>query len=512
MIAIYCRKSIYSDKSDSVKNQEQMCLDFIRLKYPDAETTTYTDEGFTGSDTHRPHLNRLICDIRQEKIKTLVVYQLDRLSRSVRDFAEIYDLLEKHHVSFLSVKENLDTSSPIGRAMTMIIMVFAQMEREQIAERVTDHLQELAKQGYWVSGNPPIGYRREKVIVDGKKHTTIVPDSAEYVQNIFRDFLQNNYSLQSMETAYKREGIKTHTGSFFSTSQLHKILTCPYYVEATAEVYDYFCAKGCMMLDSRSDWCGSQGVMVYGRTTEKNKKHEVQPASAWLVCKGKHEAIISAETFLNAQKQLQKNVFIRQSKYAPPLLKGVLRCKFCGCLMQVSRKHYGNKMSSYYYCITRSRKGTCKMSQINCQKLDALVLDAFKQISIDDSVIQKYLPKTEQKQDDAKKLEKQIAQKEKKISNLLNALEDATPTAQKRLISALNNLDREIITLNEKLRICRDSAVLASDSEAKNKQKVQEIRNMIDHLEELPPEQLNQFAKSVISECYFDGKELFLRL
>lgn len=512
MIAIYCRKSIYSDKSDSVKNQEQMCLDFIRLRFPNAETVTYTDEGFTGATTHRPHLNRLICDIRAEKVQTLVVYQLDRLSRSVRDFAEIYDLLEKHKVSFLSVKENLDTSSPIGRAMTMIIMVFAQMEREQIAERVTDHLQELAKQGYWVSGNPPIGYKREKVQIDGKKHTIIVPDSADYVRNIYRDFLQNNYSLQTMETAYKREGIKTHTGSFFSTAQLHKILTCPYYVEATAEVYDYFANKGCIMLDSRDSWNGSQGVMIYGRTTEKNKKHEVQPSTRWMVCKGKHEAIISAETYLDAQKQLQKNVFQRQSKFPPPLLKGVLRCKFCGCLMQVSRKHYGQNMSSYYYCITRSRKGTCNMSQINCQKLDSLVLDAFKNISVDDSAILKYLPKQEQQQDDVKKLEKQIAQKEKKISNLLNALEDATPTAQKRLISALNNLDREIITLNEKLRICRDNAHQNRDSEAKNKAKVQAIRTMIQNIDKLSPDALNTFAKSVISECYFDGKELFLRL
>lgn len=512
MIAIYCRKSIYSDKSDSVKNQEQMCLDFIKLRFPDSETVTYTDEGFTGANTVRPNLNRLIADIRAEKVNALVVYQLDRLSRSVRDFAEIYDLLEKHKVSFLSVKENLDTSSPIGRAMTMIIMVFAQMEREQIAERVTDNMKGLAKQGWWTGGNPPVGFRREKIIVDGKKHTTIIPDQADYVRKIYQDFLSNNWSLQNMETAYKHDGIRTHTGAFFSSSQLHKILSCPYYVQATAEVYDYYTSLGCIMADSRSEWNGSSAVMIYGRTTERNKKHTTTPASEWIVCKGKHDYIIDAETWLNAQKRFRKNVFCKQGKYPPPLLKGILKCKSCGCLMQVSRKHYGNKMSSYYYCKTRSRSGQCTMSQIRCDKLDSLVLDAFKQIALDDSVIQKYLPKTEQKQDDVKKLEKQISQKEKKISNLLNALEDATPTAQKRLISALNNLDREIITLTEKLRNCRDSVHEICDYESQKQQKSQAIKDMIQNLDKLPPEQLNQLARSVILECSFDGKELFLRL
>lgn len=512
MIAIYCRKSIYSDKSDSVKNQEQMCLDFIKLRFPNAETITYTDEGFTGANTTRPNLNRLIADIRAEKVNSLVVYQLDRLSRSVRDFAEIYDLLEKHKVSFLSVKENLDTSSPMGKAMMYITTVFAQMERETIAQRVTDNMQGLAKQGYWTGGNPPVGFRREKIIVDGKKHTTIIPDQVDYVRKIYDDFLSNDWSLQNMETAYKHDGIRTHTGAFFSSSQLHKILSCPFYVQATAEVYDYYTSLGCIMADSRTEWNGSSAVMVYGRTTERNKKHTTTPASEWIVCKGKHDYIIDAETWLNAQKRFKKNTFCHQGKYPPPLLKGILKCKSCGCTMQVSRKHYGQNMSSYYYCKTRSRSGQCTMSQVKCEKLDSLVLDAFKQIAIDDSVIEKYTLIKKDSSDKIKQIERQIAQKEKKISNLVSALADTPHSVQNRLISALNELDREIIELNEKLRNCRDSAHEIWDYEAQKQQKSKAIKDMIQNLDQLPPETLNQLAKSVILECIYDGKELFLRL
>lgn len=511
-VAIYCRKSVYSDKSDSVKNQEQLCRDFASLRFNDAEFFIYADEGFSGATTDRPNLNRLICDIRQDKIEALVVYQLDRLSRSVKDFATIYDILEKHSVTFLSLKENLDTSTPIGKAMMYITMVFAQMERETIAERVTDNMQGLAKKGFWAGGRPPIGYRREKTIVNGKKHTIIVIDDAEYISKIFTDFMQNNYSLQQMETAYKRQGIKTKNGAFFSTAQLHKILTSPFYVSATPAIYDYYRSLGCQMADDRSSWDGSSGVMIYGRTTGKNKKHEIQPPDKWIVCKGTHDAIIDAETFLDAQKRLKKNVFIKQGKYPPPLLKGVLRCKYCGCLLQVSRKHYKDKLLSYYYCPTRSRKGTCTLSQISCEKLDSLVLEEFKQISLDDSVIEKYLPAVKDNTAEIKTLEKQISSKEKKINNLMESLAEATPSARNRLVSALNQLDKEIITLTEKLENERSEACSNADSVQKTTATVQEIKELIKNLDKLPPEELNRIAKEVILECTFDGTELFLCL
>lgn len=510
--AIYCRKSIYSDKSDSVKNQEQMCKDYVKMRFDNAEFFVYADEGFTGANTDRPQLTRLIRDIKTQKVECLVVYQLDRLSRSVKDFATIYDVLEANNITFLSLKENLDTSTPIGKAMMYITMVFAQMERETIAERVTDNMQGLAKQGFWTGGKPPVGYKSEKVVIDGKKHTTIVLDDPAYVQNIFNDFLQNNWSLQQMETAYKKNGIRTQNGAFFSTSQLHKILTCPFYVSATPAIYDHYKKLGCLMADNRAAWNGSSGVMIYGRTTTKNKKHELQPPDKWIVCKGQHKPIIDAETFLEAQKRLKKNVFNKQGKYSPPMLKGVLKCKSCGCLMQVARKHYGGKMSSYYYCPTRARKGTCTLSQIRCDKLDSLVLEEFKQISLDDSMIEKYLPQKTQNKAEIKQLEKQLKAKEKRIDNLMDALADATPSARNRLVSALNILDKEINELNEKIENERSEARYNADSVQKTSATVKEIKDMVKNLDKLPPEELNRIAKDVILECTFDGAELFLCL
>ena len=94
-------------------------------------------------------------------------------------------------------------------------------------------------------------------------------------------FLENGYSLQGMETAFKRQGIRTLTGAFFSTTQLHKILTMPFCAPATRRVRDFWISQGCNVEGSEEEWDGSHGVMIYGRSTQKNNRHQLQPKSAW---------------------------------------------------------------------------------------------------------------------------------------------------------------------------------------------------------------------------------------
>ena len=116
--ATYGRKSVYSDKSDSVNNQERMCREYVEFRFKDniESFETYSDEGFTGANTNRPGLKRLLDDVTDGLVDALIVYQLDRLSRDVKDFANIYSTLEEKNVMFISIKENIDTATPIGRA------------------------------------------------------------------------------------------------------------------------------------------------------------------------------------------------------------------------------------------------------------------------------------------------------------------------------------------------------------------------------------------------------------
>ena len=213
IFANYGRKSIYSDTSDSIDNQFRMSREYAELHFPGQIDSflQYSDEDFTGANTDRPDLQRLLSDIEHGQIDVLIVYQLDRLSRDVRDFANIYAVLEEHHVNFISLKESIDTTTPIGRAMMYVTVVFAQMERETIAARVRDNMIGLAKKGYWTGGNPPRGYVRERIVVDGKKHVIIIPDpeGVAYVMNIVDTFLNGDFSLQGLETYFKNNHIRT---------------------------------------------------------------------------------------------------------------------------------------------------------------------------------------------------------------------------------------------------------------------------------------------------------------
>ena len=519
--ANYGRKSVFSDKSDSVDNQLRMAREYAEMRFPGQidSFVCYSDEDFTGANTNRPDLQRLISDIQDELIDVLIVYQLDRLSRDVRDFANIYALLEEHHVHFVSVKENIDTTTPIGKAMMYVTVVFAQMERETIAARVTDNMIGLAKKGYWTGGNPPKGYVRQNIVADGRKHVTIVPDpeGVAYVMDIADTFLHGGFSLQGFETYLKNKGIRTESGAFFSTSQLHKILTMPYCVEATAAIYDYYEAKGCIMdPDSpREKWDGTHGVMIYGRSTERNKKHQLQPPEKWIVCIGRHDPFMPAEKWLEIQARFTRNKFYKTMKYNVPLLKGVLRCS-CSSIMQVSRKKKTDgSVSSWYYCLKRMRQGVsvCSCSQIKIDILDEKVLDILRRIDHDPELIRNYSTSLSGPKSivDTSTLSQRISATEAKIRRLASslALHDDS-SASKYIIEEMERLDAELAALKQE-RLAVSSWERQARIENKTlEEKASEISVLLRDFDSFTAFERNEIARNVISQCIWDGEELFL--
>lgn len=513
--ATYTRKSIYSDKSDSTGNQQRMCKEYVDFKFKnDVESfSIYEDEGFTGANTKRPELQRLIKDVEANKIDALVVYQLDRLSRDIKDFANIYSVLEEYNVMFISIKENIDTTTPIGRAMMYITTIFAQLERETIAERVTDNMIGLAKRGFWTGGNPPYGYKREHVAVNGKKHCIIVPvpEAVEYIKSIYLDFLENHHSLQGMETTYKHQGKRTINGAFFSTTQLHKILTMPYCVPATGEVWDFYNNLGCKMIDERNTWNGEHGVMIYGRSTEKKKKHQLQPPSEWLVCQGIHEPFVDASIWLKVQDKFYKNKFNKTSRYDKPLLKGVLRCAKCGNLMQVSRKKlaHGNILS-HYYCRKRMREGVevCDTSMIKCDTLDEKVIEIFKGIEADPKTIKDYCKAYNMPSNSARKdeLEHEARNIRLRIKRLTESLAEGENVAR----YILKQIEAEDLSLQAVERELEQLQDVESTFDVNDN--IKAIENMIHSFDKLSADEKNAIAIEVIKKATWDGESLNILL
>lgn len=520
----YGRKSVFSDKSDSVDNQQRMCRDYANAKFPgDVESfICFSDEDFSGANTDRPGLKSMMARVRAGECDALIVYQLDRLSRNVRDFSNLYAELDQLSVKFISLKENIDTATPIGRAMMYVTVIFAQMERETTAVRVNDNMRGLAKKGYWTGGNPPTGYIRKRVEIEGRKHVIIVPDpdGVVYVKKVFSDFLSMNCSLQHMETAYRDAGVKTINGKFFSTTQIYKILTMPFCVCATAEIYDYYAAMGCEMDagSPREIWDGSRGVMIYGRSTEKNKKHELTPPSQWLVSLGRQEPFIPASEWLEVQRRFTHNKCIKKSRWPVPLLKGVVRCAHCGCLLQVARKARadGSRISDYY-CRKRQREGVevCNLRFVRCELLDEKVLEVFKEIAADPALIEKYVEKPENPaaESDRRALQTKIKSIEKKIEKLAASLAlAADSTASKYIIAEMEKLDHELSGLKEKELSAEASERLAESEKKTNAEKVEKIKSLISGLDGFSASERNEIARSVIKKCTWDGETLFILL
>ena len=151
--AIYARQSV--DKKDSISIESQ--IDFGKYELKGGNGREYIDKGFSGKNTDRPKFQELIRDIESGLVRRVIVYKLDRISRSIIDFANMMELFQGYQVEFVSSTEKFDTSTPMGRAMLNICIVFAQLERETIQKRITDSFYSRCQRGFHMSGAAPYG-------------------------------------------------------------------------------------------------------------------------------------------------------------------------------------------------------------------------------------------------------------------------------------------------------------------------------------------------------------------
>ena len=181
--AIYTRQSV--DRIDSISVESQ--VEYCKKEAAGGSVKVYTDKGYSGKNVDRPAFQELMLDIQSGKVRRVIVYRLDRISRSVLDFANVVDMFQKYGVDFVSTMEKFDTGTPIGKAMLMIVMIFAQLERETIQQRVVDAYRSRSKRGFYMGGKIPYGFRLTEITMDGvrTKMYESMPKEADLVQRIF---------------------------------------------------------------------------------------------------------------------------------------------------------------------------------------------------------------------------------------------------------------------------------------------------------------------------------------
>ena len=188
--AIYTRKSTEHNldlEFNSLDAQREACEAYIKSQAHEGWRLVadhYDDGGLSGASLERPALQTLLADVRAGKIDIVVVYKVDRLTRSLADFAKLVELFDQHAVSFVSITQSFNTTSSMGRLTLNVLLSFAQFEREVIGERVRDKIAASKRKGIWVGGPVPLGYR----VID--KKLVVVPEEAEAVRTIFTRYLR----------------------------------------------------------------------------------------------------------------------------------------------------------------------------------------------------------------------------------------------------------------------------------------------------------------------------------
>ncbi len=446
-IAIYSRKSKFTEKGDSIDNQIQYCKDFAETHFshiPDKNYILYEDEGYSAANTYRPMFQKLLADIKKRSIHMLLCYRLDRITRNVSDFSKTLDMLEKYEAAFVSATENFDTSTPMGKAMIYIASVFAQLERETTAERVRDNMLALSHTGRWLGGATPLGFESEAILYMDENYKErqlfkLIPVETELltVKILFQKYMETR-SLSQVEQYCLINHIKTRKYCDFTKSSIAQILQNPVYCIADMEAYHYFESLECVMACDTGDFNGAYGILSYNRTRHHTGKKQIKrPPAEWVIATGKHQGIIEGKTFVKVQKLIKEN----KSKGSPrantseiALLSGKITCCGCGAKLRVKNIRKSTVHTTFCYACEMkilSKGSRCGISNIPGNILDTAILRILGDLLSNGS--QNYIPYLKQK----KAMLFDTANESKKKLELLTAEENLLNNSIKTLLSQL---------------------------------------------------------------------------
>ncbi|OPZ85796.1 MAG: DNA-invertase hin [bacterium ADurb.Bin429] len=342
-VAIYTRKSTeegLEQAFNSLDAQYEAALAYIQLRHPlgwQVLPTRYDDGGYTGGTLERPALQRLLHDIAQGGVQVVVTHRLDRISRSLLDFAQLLRFFEQHHVAFAAVTQEFDSSTPVGRLTLNVLSSFAQYERELIRERTREKMAATRRKGMYTGGIPPFGY----TVAPGTHQLAPDPAEADIVRRIFAEY-QRCHSvttivrwLNDQQIPTKRHQAATgrrYAGGRWSKASVRKLLGNPLY----------------------------RGEVRYRGTCYP----------------GQHPALIDADSWQAVQAVLGNAARPCTAPRQQALLQGRLRCGHCGCAMTPSCCRDGDRVYRYYLCATSHRRGTrtCPTRSIPAGTIESAVM------------------------------------------------------------------------------------------------------------------------------------------
>jgi site-specific DNA recombinase len=442
--AIYTRKSHeegLEQEFNSLDAQREACEAYIASQKHEgwkALATHYDDGGFTGGNMERPGLKALLADIEAGGVDVVMVYKVDRLSRSLMDFSKLVALFEEHDVAFVSVTQHFDTTSSMGRLTLNILLSFAQFERELCGERIRDKIASAKRKGKYVGGRPLLGYD-----VDHEKMRLLVNETeAKLVRHIFDRFCrlgscmlvarELNEQGHRMKAWVTKKG-KPMGGGMWKKTDVHHLLTNRRYIGEVVHKGQSYPGEHEAIVD-RKVWDRVQGILAENRTSRANQTRKTTAA----------------------------------------ILKGILRCECCDAAMAPTYTTRRGKRYHYYVCHKAAKKGydTCEVRSVPAGQIEQAVFTYLREIFADPAMVARTFRATRAQATGQRRsltrqkiaLEKRLTELRKGIGRLVRAAGD---TDDGPLADALRKLNGEYTEIEAQ---------------------VQQIEAQIDQQEDVPTE------------------------
>ncbi len=482
--AVYGRQSV--DRKDSISIESQ--IEFCEYELKGENYKAYTDKGYSGKNTDRPKFQQLMADIQRGLIKKVVVYKLDRISRSILDFATMMEEFQKYNVEFVSSTEKFDTSTPMGRAMLNICIVFAQLERETIQKRVTDAYYSRCLKGFHMSGPAPYGFSLAPTRLHDVRTKMLVedPETKKYALQMFTMYAEPLTSFGDITRYFSEAGIKIY-GKDLTRGFLSQLLRNPAYVIADLDVYEFFKSQGTYIVNEAADFEGGNGCYLYqGRDVAENKNTQLRDQ---ILVLAPHKGFVPSSIWLKCRKKLMNNTTFQSGRKARNTwMAGKVKCGRCGyALMSV-----GNSTGTQYLrCSKRADNKSCE----GCGKLKTHDFESFifgemaKKMSQFESLIGGNEDRVDPR---ITALQIELAKVDEEIEKLLDTLSGANPILLSYANSKIEALD------TKRQNLVKEIADLSA--EVMSPRQIRELSNHIHNWENISFEDRRKVVDGLITQ------------
>lgn len=531
---IYSRKSKFTGKGESTQNQIDICRRKLISKYGNIldNIVVFQDEGFTGYNTNRPQFQEMMKMVRLKKVECVIVYRLDRISRNVSDFCNLKDEFSKYDVDFISVTENFDTSTPMGMAMLMISSVFAQLERDTIAERIRDNMYELSKTGRWLGGTTPLGYkskRIENIDFGGKKRylysLEIIPEEANIIRLIWNK-MDELKGIGKLESYLLNRGIKTRNNNNFTRFSLLNILKNPVYVIADEKIKKFFERMGATVYGDLNEFNGKRGLIAYNKRLEVvGKSKTMKDISEWIISVGNHDGIVNSEMFINTWEILNNNgnKRFRMPPKNTSILSGIIHCKCCGSFMRPRlRNSYtpiGERNFSYLCELKdKSRKNLCACKNISGIETDKIVMEKIRELKLsvgDFIVVFNKMINIKQREETKKQNEYQnlfavFMRNKMKIDSLIDKLTIVDADVIDEVTCQIKEFKKKNIEIKEKIDNLKKKEKLEIDQDKITELSIDIINKYMFSFETFDLVKKRMLIKLLVDSVESDGEDIYI--